>query len=258
MDYFSKFGEIEKANVKFDSNTGRSRGFGFVTFANMDSVEAVLNEGTHYIKNRAIEPKRPKGKAALKKVFVGGIDGEMDIEEIRNYFGKYGTIENIERPFDRQRNRSRDFCFVIYETEEAAEQAAQQAKQVIGGKECDVKFAHPQNRSNHNGFQNGNFNRRPQNGSHFMGGNRMNGGGPGGRQQNGGGNNWRQDGRSGGNFNNHFGGQRSVRGDDRNFMDSQFLTNVDTMPPPSNGYGFNYNKGYGNPGNGPNFGANYW
>ncbi|OTF83455.1 hypothetical protein BLA29_014131, partial [Euroglyphus maynei] len=71
-------------------------------------------------------------------------------------------IENIERPFDRQRNRSREFCFIIFETGEAAESAISVPKQVIGGKECDIKIAH-QNRS--------------QNGMGSMGGGGFNSGG---------------------------------------------------------------------------------
>lgn len=91
-DYFKNFGEIEKVTVKFDSVTGRSRGFGFVTFASEDSVEAVLNAGPHFIRNRPIDPKRPKGKAALKKIFVGGINGDMSKEEVKAYFEQFGAV----------------------------------------------------------------------------------------------------------------------------------------------------------------------
>ncbi len=47
-------------------------------------------------------------------------------------------------PFDRQRNRRREFCFIIFDTEEAAEAAVKEAKQTIGNKECDIKKAQPQ------------------------------------------------------------------------------------------------------------------
>jgi len=41
---FSKFGEIAEAKVITDRETGRSRGFGFVTFANDESAVSAIGE----------------------------------------------------------------------------------------------------------------------------------------------------------------------------------------------------------------------
>jgi cold-inducible RNA-binding protein len=41
---FSKFGEIVEAKVITDRETGRSRGFGFVTFANDEGATSAINE----------------------------------------------------------------------------------------------------------------------------------------------------------------------------------------------------------------------
>jgi cold-inducible RNA-binding protein len=41
---FSRFGEIVEAKVITDRETGRSRGFGFVTFANDEGAVTAINE----------------------------------------------------------------------------------------------------------------------------------------------------------------------------------------------------------------------
>ncbi|MBD3369599.1 RNA-binding protein [Candidatus Fermentibacteria bacterium] len=40
---FSEYGEVTDAKVILDRNTGRSRGFGFVTFAEAESAETAKN-----------------------------------------------------------------------------------------------------------------------------------------------------------------------------------------------------------------------
>jgi len=43
--YFSPYGDVVDCQIMLDHNTGRSRGFGFVTFDNEDSVEKVFSAG---------------------------------------------------------------------------------------------------------------------------------------------------------------------------------------------------------------------
>ena len=40
-EYFEKFGEVTNATLKTDLETRKSRGFGFVVFANSESVDKV-------------------------------------------------------------------------------------------------------------------------------------------------------------------------------------------------------------------------
>nr|GMC51914.1 heterogeneous nuclear ribonucleoprotein 1-like [Ipomoea batatas]GMC53861.1 heterogeneous nuclear ribonucleoprotein 1-like [Ipomoea batatas] len=44
-EYFSSYGNIVECQIMLDHNTGRSRGFGFVSFDNEDAVEKVLCDG---------------------------------------------------------------------------------------------------------------------------------------------------------------------------------------------------------------------
>jgi hypothetical protein len=52
--FFGRFGYIVDILVKRDRNTGRSRGFGFVTFADGKSVEKVLSSRPHVLDGRNV------------------------------------------------------------------------------------------------------------------------------------------------------------------------------------------------------------
>lgn len=57
--FFRQFGALDDAAVMFDKDTGRPRGFGFVTYQDEDSVEAVLKTyDTNTIKGKWIECKK--------------------------------------------------------------------------------------------------------------------------------------------------------------------------------------------------------
>lgn len=46
--------------------------------------------GDHVINNKKVDPK--KAKARHGKIFVGGLDVETSEDDIRSFFGQYGTV----------------------------------------------------------------------------------------------------------------------------------------------------------------------
>lgn len=178
---------MSNVSIKYNAQTGNPRGFGFITFADDQSIESVLTSGPHSVKNKIIDPRKAKSKlnANLKKIFVGGVDSNMTEEELRDYFSRFGRVDGIELPFDKIRNRRREFCFIIFDTKEAADAACSESKQFIGGRDCDIKRAQPQN--NAGGGPGGPGGPMGGGGGHRNGGG-MGGGGGGGRSMNGSGN----------------------------------------------------------------------
>uniref|UniRef100_A0A8D8RZ29 RNA-binding protein squid n=1 Tax=Cacopsylla melanoneura TaxID=428564 RepID=A0A8D8RZ29_9HEMI len=140
-EYFSQFGEVESISIKNDPYTGQSRGFAFVTFTTQKAIDDLLAAGDHYIANKKIDPKRvTKRVNPLKcKIFVGGLTTEITEQDVRDYFSQYGTITEFQQPFDKTKNMKKGFCFISFDDQNVADQILANPKQVICGKEIDVK-----------------------------------------------------------------------------------------------------------------------
>jgi hypothetical protein len=62
--YFSTFGTVESAQVMYNRDTAKSRGFGFVVFTDEDAVDRVLDLGTyHELDDKEVEIKRSVPKS---------------------------------------------------------------------------------------------------------------------------------------------------------------------------------------------------
>ena len=63
QEHFTAAGEVESANVVFDRETGRSRGFGFVEMANEDAANnaiAQFNGAEYDGRNMVVNEARPR------------------------------------------------------------------------------------------------------------------------------------------------------------------------------------------------------
>ncbi|RHY91726.1 hypothetical protein DYB35_001550 [Aphanomyces astaci] len=56
--YFSQYGKVVSAEVMFNRETNKSRGFGFVIFETEHSVDLVLQDGGHVLDGKSVEVKR--------------------------------------------------------------------------------------------------------------------------------------------------------------------------------------------------------
>ncbi|XP_061763788.1 heterogeneous nuclear ribonucleoprotein D0-like isoform X1 [Nerophis ophidion] len=143
-DYFSKFGEVIDCTLKLDPMTGRSRGFGFVLFKDVGSVDKVTSQKEHKLNGKVIDPKKAKamkGKEPVKKIFVGGLSPDTPEEKVREYFSAFGEVESVELPMESKTNKRRGFCFITFKEEEAVKNIMEKKYHNIGLSKCEVKEA---------------------------------------------------------------------------------------------------------------------
>lgn len=69
--YFEKYGKVTDAVVMYDRNTNRSRGFGFITFDEEDSVKRTMAE-QHELSGKRVEIKRAEPREARPAPNRGG------------------------------------------------------------------------------------------------------------------------------------------------------------------------------------------
>ena len=117
-EHFSKYGEIESVNLKTDQHTGRSRGFCFIVFKEVASLESAVGAGDHVVKGKKVAVKKAQAKQG--KVHISKLKPELSDQEIREFFEQYGAIAGVEQPYDKVKQERKNFCFITFEKEETA------------------------------------------------------------------------------------------------------------------------------------------
>jgi len=120
--------------------------YGFVTFADPETAMTFLDTRDHVLEGRRIEaraavPKSQGGGIGMTtKMFVGGTGGELNEEDLRAHFLRYGAIEAVHLP--KTDGAPRGFGFVTFVDEVSTEKALLVAH-VVAGRRVDVKRALP-------------------------------------------------------------------------------------------------------------------
>jgi len=154
--YFAKFGELDDSGVVNDRMTGKSRGFGFITYKTEAERDKCL-AATHEIGGRRIDVKKPyprgsnpnglsgAGDRRSAKIFVGRMPPTMGDEDLRAHYSKYGELGDVYVPKNSDKTGHRGFGFVTFTTADLAEEIIRKYGecQTIGDVEVNVKIAVP-------------------------------------------------------------------------------------------------------------------
>ncbi|KAK3051353.1 hypothetical protein LTR09_007376 [Extremus antarcticus] len=143
-DYFSQYGDVVDCQVMRDGATGRSRGFGFLTFKDPKTVNIVMVK-EHFLDGKLIDPKRAiprEEQERTAKIFVGGVSQECTDSEFREFFEAYGNVLDATLMMDKDTGRPRGFGFVTFDNDGAVDRTLA-GPLAIHGKMIEVKRAEP-------------------------------------------------------------------------------------------------------------------
>eukprot|EP00798_Chlamydomonas_sp_ICE-L_P000894 gene894-5690_t len=145
-EYFSKFGELEQAEVMKDRYTGKSRGFGFVTFHETSAATVAL-AAEHSIDGRRCEAKAalPKGETSIPRttrIFVARIPPSVTEVQFRGYFESFGKLQDDYMPRDHSKQGYRGIGFVTFTSPDSVEKVMA-IKHWMNGHEIAIDRATP-------------------------------------------------------------------------------------------------------------------
>ncbi|XP_015343942.1 heterogeneous nuclear ribonucleoprotein A0, partial [Marmota marmota marmota] len=146
--HFEAFGTLTDCVVVVNPQTKRSRCFGFVTYSNVEEADAAMAASPHAVDGNTVELKRavsredsarPGAHAKVKKLFVGGLKGDVAEGDLIEHFSQFGTVEKAEIIADKQSGKKRGFGFVYFQNHDAADKAAVVKFHPIQGHRVEVK-----------------------------------------------------------------------------------------------------------------------
>lgn len=153
---FSSYGELEEAVVISDKTTGKSKGYGFITFRHVDGVVLALKDPSKKIDGRITvvqlasaglsEKSAPNSalkaaELAPRKIFVGNVLPDMSSERLLSHFSTYGEIEEGPLGFDKQTGKFRGFALFVYKTVSGAQAALASPNKIFDGHTLVCKLA---------------------------------------------------------------------------------------------------------------------
>jgi heterogeneous nuclear ribonucleoprotein A1/A3 len=148
---FSTYGELEEAIVILDKVTGKSKGYGFVTFRHVDGALLALREPSKRIDGRVtVTQLAAAGNSgsntnaadiALRKIYVSNVPPDLAGDKLLAHFSIYGEIEEGPLGFDKQTGRSKGFALFVYKTPEGAQAALLEPVKNVEGRQLNCKLA---------------------------------------------------------------------------------------------------------------------
>jgi len=150
--YFKSFGRVVRTQIIRDHLTGKSKGYGFVTFKNSKVVERILSSSNHLIDGNSVKVSfalktitksgeifgakdNNSREKEERKVFVSGlrtgVHGATD-NDLKEYFSGFGDVEEVKIV------GSKSYGFVTFKTPESVKEVLSKRLHSIAGWKINV------------------------------------------------------------------------------------------------------------------------
>ncbi|KAF9606371.1 hypothetical protein IFM89_025039 [Coptis chinensis] len=157
-EYMGKFGKLDDVIVMKERTTGRSRGFGYATFASTEDAKKALT-AEHFLGSRMLEVKiatpKEEMRAPAKKmtrIFVARIPPSVTEAAFRrqacfwhivtafwllkcffvHYFETYGDITDLYMPKDQSTKGHRGIGFITFESSDSVDSLMSETHELEG------------------------------------------------------------------------------------------------------------------------------
>ncbi|KAK6924755.1 RNA recognition motif domain [Dillenia turbinata] len=158
-EIFNEAGVVDAAEIIYNRETDRSRGFGFVTMNTVEEAEKAVEmfdryevEGRLLTVNKASPrgspPPRPRRfSEPAFRIYVGNLPWEVDGAQLEQLFSEHGRVVDARVVSDRKSGQSRGFGFVTMSSEtELNDAIAALDGQVLSGRSIRVSVAEERSR----------------------------------------------------------------------------------------------------------------
>ena len=135
--FFEKCGDIKSVRMPTWHDSGRSKGYGFITFANASSATAAVELDKAEVEGRWLKVSYATGNTDsgasksggrfscfsstpeddCKSLFIKNLPYEVTEDEIGDMFKVFGKISSVRVPTDQ--GRVKGFCFIEFEEADA-------------------------------------------------------------------------------------------------------------------------------------------
>jgi len=157
---FASHGEIEEAAVIMDKSTGTCKGYGFVTYKDVDSTHNALDIPVRKFEGREIHcnlaavgansnagenhrggKTKDNDDISLRKLFCRGLSYDTSNESFLALFSPFGDIEEGSIARDRNTGQSRGYGFITFKSKVAAMKALENPEKQLDGRTVHINLA---------------------------------------------------------------------------------------------------------------------
>jgi len=147
--YFGQYGNLVDSVIIKDPTTNKSKGFGFIQYSEPFMVDELMRNRPHVLDQRNLEVHRsiPRGQPInidsrnVNKLFVGGLGQFITENDLRQFFQQFGNVLNVQRPFDKQTQRPKNFAFVTFDDYDPVDRITLESSVLVKGVRLNVARA---------------------------------------------------------------------------------------------------------------------